>query len=300
MTIGRIFPAALLLGAAACGTRMSDELLGDAATADGRWGAAVEAYAEAGREPRIVAKRAAAALEAGRPGAAALAWVAVAGADTARRGEAAAGLARAALLAQRQGDMLSLATAVRGLQEVAPGWPLGRLALPLRLEAFPSDEDVIALVPAILAAAPARDVADDALVALAAAWRSRDRCDRASPILVSLGQRLDGAAATQAGASLAACQLELGLAALRDGDLETARGALSTAISRDPSGPSGRRALVALGDVHLLMGDVIAAQLAWRTAAAGAAEADSITALALDRLSAATTTDPTGVPGIPE
>lgn len=298
MTAWRFAPLALLLGATACGGGVGDELLGDAATADGRWEAAVDAYAEAGREPQVVAKRAAAALEAGRPGAAALAWVEVARSDSTRRGEAAAGIARAALLAQRSGDMLSLATAVRGLQQVAPDWPLGRLALPLRLAAFPSDDDVLALVPAILAAAPARDVADEALTAYAAAWRRQGRCDRAAPLFATLAARLDGVAATEAAGAFAACRLRDGLAALDAGELDAAATALGEAVNRDPSGPTGRRALVALGDVHLRMGDVFAAQLAWRTAAAAASETDSITVLALERLRAAT--DTTGVTEIPE
>lgn len=295
----RVLPMVLAV-LAACGDRLGDELLGDAAVAEGRWEAALAAYTEAGGEPRILAKRATAALEAGRPGAAALAWTELARRDSSFAGEAAAGLARAAAMAQRDGDMLSLATAVRGLGAVAPAWPLGRLALPLRLAAFPSAEDVVVLAPAIVAAAPARDVADEALVALAAAWRGQGRCDRAAPLLDALTRRLEGTAATEAAADFARCRLEAGLVALDAGELEQARLVLAEAVNRDPGGVAGRRALVALGDVHLLMGDLFAAQLAWRTAAAATAESDSITALALDRLRAASASDSTGVPGIPQ
>lgn len=292
-------PMALVV-LAACGDRPSDELLGDAAVAAGRWDVALEAYADAGRDPRLLAKRATIALEAGRPGAAALTWTELARADSSRAGEAAAGLARAALMAQRDGDMLSLATAVRGLREVAPTWPLGRLALPLRLAAFPSEEDVMVLAPAILAAAPARDVADEALIALAAAWRRAGRCDRAAPLLDALARRLEDRAAVASAAAFAACRLEAGLAALAADDPAGARILLEEAVNRDPTGVAGRRALVALGDVHLLTGDVFAAQLAWRTAAAAAVQPDSITALALERLRAAATTDSIDVPGIPQ
>lgn len=296
----RLVLLAAAAAVAACGSRPGDELLGDLAVADGRWEAALESYTEAGSAPRILAKRATVALEAGRPGAAALAWAELARRDSSYAGEAAAGIARAAQLAQRDGDMLSLATAVRSLGEVAPAWPLGRLALPLRLAAFPSNEDVVALAPAILAAAPARDVADEALAALAAAWRQQGRCDRAAPLLDALSRRFEGTAAAEAAAGFAGCRLEAGLADLDAGELERARVALGEAVNRDPGGAAGRRALVALGDVHFQTGDVFAAQLAWRTAAAAAVEADSITALALDRLRAASASDSTGVPGIPQ
>jgi hypothetical protein len=288
--------AAIAQASSGCGTRLDDEAVGDLAVAEGRWAEAVEAYGRAGREPVVLAKRASAALEAGRPGAAALAWTELAERDSSRTGEAAVGLARSALMAQRDGDMLSLANAVRGLRTVAPGWPLGRLALPLRLAAFPSDEDVIMLAPAILAAAPSRDVADEVLGALAGAWRERDRCDRAAPILDALSRRLVGVAASTAASGYAACRLRTGLQAIEAGDWVAARGPLSEAVNRDPDGATGRRALVALGDVHFQMGDVFAAQLAWRTAASAALETDSITALALDRLRAAQATDSTGVP----
>jgi hypothetical protein len=59
---------------------------------------------------------------------------------------------------------------------------------------------------------------------------------------------------------------------------------LEQAAGRAPDGPAGRRALVALGDLHLAAGDPFAAMLAWQSVAAAQAAPDSITALALERL----------------
>ncbi len=289
----------LVLVLAACGSHPDDEALGDLAAGQGRWSDALDAYNQAGSDVGLIAKRANAALEAGRPGTAAVAWAAVADGDTSRRAEAAVGLTRAAEAAKRRGDMLALATAIRGLRQFAPGWPVGRLALSLRLSAFPSTEDALALAPAILAASPARDVADSALARWAAAWRERGDCSRAAPLYNALARVTEGDAARDAELAFAACRLRQGLAATEAGAFDSARAALGDAVNTDPNGALGRRALIGLGDVHLQNGDLFAAQLAWRTAATSAAEPDSITDLALERLRAVSSTDSTREPRFP-
>ncbi len=280
----------------ACRSHPSEEALGDLAVAEARWDDALVAYASAGRDPTVMAKRGNAALEAGRAGTAAVAWTAVAETDSGRREEAATGLARAAALAQRGGDMLALATAVRGLRKAAPGWPVGRLALSLRLEAFPASDDVLALSPAILAAAPARDVADEVLGRWAEGLRAAGQCEQAAPLYDALSRLADGEQAADASLAFAACRLRQGLAATEAAAFDSARAALGDAVNRDPDGVVGRRALVGLGDVHLRTGDLFAAQLAWRTAAASSAEPDSITDLALERLRAVSVADSTREP----
>ena len=288
-----------LLAILACGRGLPDEAIGDAASAGGRWSEALAAWQEAGDEPRLLAKRADAALQLGRLNAAAVEYARLGRRDSTRSGEAAAGLARTAVAAARANDALALAGALNGLSEIAPMWPVGRLALSLRLSAFPASEDILRLAPAVLAAGPARDVADSALLTWAAAEHEAGDCLAASGLYGAVERRGDAALARPAARGIATCGLALGLAALADEDLGGAEARFEAAIQRDPSGDAGRRALVALGDVHLLLGDMFQAQMAWRTAASTGDLTDSITTLALDRLRASEVGDSAGEPGIP-
>lgn len=289
----------LAVTAISCGRGMADEALGDAAAAGGRWSEAFEAWQQAGDEPRVLAKRADAALNAGRLNAAAVEFSRLGRRDTARIGEAAAGLARTAQAASRANDALALAGAINGLTELAPTWPMGRLALSLRLAAFPAREDILRLAPAVLAAGPARDVADSALLAWASAEHEGGDCLVASGLYGAVERRGDPLLARSAAQGIAACSLATGLAALGDEDMITAEKAFAAAIQRDPNGASGRRALVGLGDVHFGTGDIFQAQLAWRTAASTGSLTDSITTLALERLRASEVADSAGESGIP-
>jgi tetratricopeptide (TPR) repeat protein len=293
--------AVVLLGlaAAGCGRGVAEEALGDVAAAGGRWGEALEAWQQAGDETRILAKRADAALNAGRLNAAAVEFGRLGRRDTARAGEAAAGLAHTAQAAARANDALALATAINALTEIAPNWPMGRLALSLRLATFPAREDILRLAPAVLAAGPARDVADSALLLWAAAEHEDGDCLAASGLYGAVERRGDPLLARPAAQGMAACGLVTGLAALGDEDMTAARLAFEGAVRRDPSGTSGRRALVGLGDVHFHLGDLFQAQIAWQTAASTGSLTDSITTLALDRLRASEVVDSAGESGIP-
>lgn len=288
-----------LLATLGCGRGMGEEALGDAAAASGRWSEAFEVWQRAGDEPRVLGKRADAALQSGRLNAAAVEFARLGRRDSTRAGEAAAGLARTAVAAARANDPLALAGALNGLAEIAPGWPMGRLALSLRLSAFPAREDILRLAPAVLAAGPARDVADSALLSWAAAEHEAGDCLNASGLYGAVERRGDPALTRPAAQGVAACGLMLGLSALADENFPAATSRFEAAIQRDPSGDAGRRALVGLGDVHLLLGDMFQAQLAWRTAASTGGLTDSITTLALDRLRASEVVDSAGEPGIP-
>lgn len=289
----------VVLGVMACSKAVADEAVGDLAAGEGRWADAHDAWQAAGHEPRVLAKRADAALNAGRLGAAAVDWTRLGERDTARTDEAAAGLARTALAAARTDDRLALAAAVRGLMQVAPGWPVGRLVLPLRLESFPAAEDILALAPAVLASAPARDVADGALLAWARADHEQGHCDTALPRYVAVELRAEDPLRHDAAVGVARCLVVSGEIALAAESLTAAAGAFNGAVRRDPSGPAGRRALIGLGDVHLRVGELFAAQLAWRTVATTGGESDSLTALALERLRASEVVDSMDLDGIP-
>ena len=84
----------------ACDRGRGDEALGDLAAADGRWSEAYDAWQQASDEPRVLAKRADAALNGGRLNAAAVEFTRLGTRDTSRRGEAAAGARPAQLTAQ--------------------------------------------------------------------------------------------------------------------------------------------------------------------------------------------------------
>lgn len=280
----RGWPLALALVAACGGAGEDFELAGDRAWAADAPAEALAAWRRAGVSPRVLAKRAEAALAAGRLPEAAEGWVRLAEADSARRGEAAAGLARTAAAAERTDDVLALRRALIGLRGVAPEWPVGRLALRVALGDDLAAEDVAELVPAVIATNPGPTQVDRALGRLAGAERRRGRCDLAVPIYEVVARRLALPMTPEVAEELATCETVLGLEALEADRLDAAREWLERAAGRRPDGPAGRRALVALGDIHLAEGDPFAATLAWQSVAAARVAPDTITALALARL----------------
>jgi tetratricopeptide (TPR) repeat protein len=293
----------LLVALAGCsGAARDPERLGDAAWHEARWTDAVNAYLAAGDSPRVIAKLADAAFQAGLFQQAAQSWTRVGVDAPDRSGEAAAELARTAIAAERAGDQDALATAILGLRKVAPGWPLGRLALRLVSTAGLPAADAVEILPAALAAAPARSAADPLLAAMGRADRERGACEEAVPVLEGVLRRSGNAALRDsAGADLGSCELRLGLDALTADRPGEAERWLDRASRRDPDGVIGRRALVGFGDARWRQGDVMSATFAWQSVAAASAAPDSITALALARLqdpsTAGTTPDSVAGPG---
>ena len=106
--------------------------------------------------------------------------------------KAGAGLARTAYAAERAGNQNALALSLLGLRHVAPGWPLGRLALRFgRVGALPG-ADAAEIIPAALAAVSRRNGVDPLLAAMGHAERSAGACDRAVPVLESVIRRTSG------------------------------------------------------------------------------------------------------------
>ncbi len=278
-------PVVMAMLVAACGTGQPDsEHLGDVAWHEARWSEAVADYKAAGNTPDLLAKEADAAYHGGMISEAAEAWTQLGLADTARAAEAAAGLVRAADLAEYSGDQAALALAILGLRKVAPGWPLGRLAVRLVHAPTLPPADLAEIIPAALATASNRATADPLLAALGHADRERGACDRAVPILDGLLHRNIGAATRDsAAADLVWCELSLGLGALRTSRPGTAEAWFQRAAQHDPAGTVGRRAMVGYGDARLAEGDLAAAMTAWE-AAITANPTDSIAALARQRL----------------
>ncbi len=270
---------------AGCGSSQPDsERLGDVAWHEARWAAAVADYKAAGNTPDLLAKEADAAFHGGMLAEAAEAWTQLGLADSSRAGEAAAGLVRAADMAEHDGDQSALALAILGIRKVAPGWPLGRLAVRLAQAPALPPADAAEILPAALATASNRAAADPLLAALGHADRARGACDQAVPILDGLLHRNIGAGTRDSvGVDLQWCELSLGLVALQNQRPGPAERWFQRAAQRDPNGPAGRRALIGYGDARMAEGDLAAAMTAWEAAIA-ADPTDSIAALARRRL----------------
>ncbi|HEY4321818.1 MAG TPA: hypothetical protein VGM77_11660 [Gemmatimonadales bacterium] len=276
----------MLLVAAGCAWgKPGKERMGDDAWHAGRWTEAVADYAAAGSSPTLLAKLADASLQAGDLTGSAKAWVQLATDAPQRAGEAAAGLARVADAAAEGGNQAALAAAVVGLRQVAPGWPLGRLAarlgVPVGLQPFEAGE----IIPALLAASPPREQVDPMVLALARADRSLGACPLAVPMLDGVLRRsTDTVLRDSVSAVAATCELSLGLAALDGGHLGEAELWLNRATGRAPDTPIGRRAMVGFGTARLREGDSVTARSAWEAVATSPAPADTITQLALQHL----------------
>lgn len=296
--MSRWWVAGVCLLALSCGTAGSAEDAGDMAYAEGRWDDAARAWRTAEPGPVVTAKLADVAMITGNLTQAAVLWTRLAGQDSTRRGEAAAGLARAAQAADRANDRLALATSVLGLRQVAAGWPVGRHAMKLHLDELAAMDDRLLLTPAILAGGPSRSEADSLLLRWAGAVRDREGCLAAVSRFAAIEFRTEGDLAAAASGYLAECGLEAGLARLESGDYDSALRTLGDVTRRDPGSATGRRALIAVGDVHSRMGDPFSAVVAWQTVASWNGPTDSITTLALERLRAMPSGDSLEVPGI--
>lgn len=277
-----LLATALLAGCTGGG--VDHERLGDRAWANDRPADAIVAWRQAPRTARVLAKRAEAALVTGQLVLAAQLWIDLAAAAPDRAGEAAVGLARTAATAERQADGLALRQAILGLRAVAPAWPVGRLALGLRLDDDLAAADVTALAPVVLATSPGPTASATVLARLAEANRRLGRCDRAVPVFELVARRAEVAMTLEATVALAGCELALGLEAMAREDVPLARAWLERAAGRVPDAAPGRRALVALGDLHAAEGDPFAAMLTWQSVVATSVAPDSITALAAARL----------------
>jgi|CXWL01.1.fsa_nt_gi hypothetical protein len=275
----RVLLVATLLGCG--GARNSPERLGDEAWHRGQWEVAATQYRIVGDAPRLLAKRAEVALLSGDLLGAATLYQQLGEADPTRTGEAAAGLVRVAEVAQRAGNVNAVAACLAGLADVAPGWPLGRLAMRLPADAQWEPTLVAAIGPAGLAAGGG---GERWLLALGRGYRAASRCPEAIAALEALRRRDRGPAADTAAAELASCQLTVGLEALGSGRPGEADYWLGQAATADPLGASGRRALVALGDARMAQGDVAGANLLWQQVVTAPVSPDSITVMALERL----------------
>ncbi|MGH7629695.1 MAG: hypothetical protein ACREOF_09925, partial [Gemmatimonadales bacterium] len=178
----------------------------------------------------------------------------------------------------------ALQDAVLGLRAAAPERPLGRHALALARRTKLAGREALALLPAAMAAAPDAETVDSLLAAYAEALQAASGCEQAAPAYrAALRRTRSSVLRSRAGGGLAGCALSLGLVALGAGRAEDAERWLVHAVRVDSVSWVGRRALIALGDARVGQGDILAAAIAYQSAA-DAGTTDSLGRMAQERL----------------
>jgi hypothetical protein len=270
-----------------CGGQPDAERRGDAAYAQGQWTRALAEYRSVGDKaaPRVWAKTAAAALHAGELGRAADAYLHLAGEDPTRLPEAAEGLETVSRAAERAGRTEAMEQAVVGLQAIAPERVPGRYALRLAQQQGADPAELINLLPGAIAAAPDAGTVDSLLAVHARLLRQTAGCGQALLQYRAVVRRAqDSALRATARQGAADCALALGERAAAAGRPADAALWYAEAARADSSSETGRRALLAYGDVRVVQGDTLAAALAFQAVAADSAAPDSVTRTARLRL----------------
>jgi tetratricopeptide (TPR) repeat protein len=264
------------------------ERQGDEAYGAGRYGVALSAYRAAlKRSPdsRLWAKTGAAALHTGDLDVASDAYLRLAAEDPTRAQEAGEGLELVARAAERAGDAKRLESAVIGLGAIAPDRSVGRYALTLIRKPGAQANDLVAVLPGAIAAAPDAETVDSLLAVYALALRETASCDQALPVFqAALRRSRVVELQSRAEEGVAACSLTLGSRAEAGGKLQDAILWYAAAIRIDSSTTVGRRALVGYGDARLKLGDSTAAAQAYEAVASDRVQSDSISQMAQDRL----------------
>jgi len=284
----------------ACRQGGNNERRGDEAYGEGRYVEALSAYrAAVSKDPdaRLWAKTGAAALRTGNLDVAADAYLRLAAEDPTRGEEAAEGLEAVARAADRSGDGRRLESAVIGLGMIAPSRAIGRYALTVIRRPGAEANDLVAVLPAAIAAAPDAETVDSLLAVYAAALRETSGCDQALPLFQATLRRAKAPSLrVRAEDGLAACSLALGLRAEAAGKPDDAALWFAAAIRVDSSTPVGRRALVGFGDAQTRLGDTLAGALAYQAVAADLVQSDSTGQMARDRLEELRARSPDNLP----
>ena len=286
----------VLLLLAGCNAAAADhERLGDRAYMESRFDVAVSEYQAAirsGGRPRLWAKLGAAALHARDPGTAVLAFERLGVEDGSRSAEAAVGLERAAVLAEREGSAgaAHVAAAVRALRRLSSGRPLGRFALAPEPEL--AGTEALALFPAAVAAAGAGRGVDSLLVAWGVAQRRTTACEAATRTFrTALRRARDPSLRQTAQGGLAACALRLGLDALDAKRAEMAEEWFEVVTGGAPDTPMAWEARIGRGEARLLQGDLLGAALEWQAVVSSPGVPDSLAKVASNRLNALAAAD---------
>lgn len=289
-------PGALAAGSAiaiavwvlGCGGQPDAERRGDAAYGRGQWAEALREYRSlAGdkADPRVWAKAGSAALHAGELTRAADAYLHLAGEDPTRLAEAAEGLETVARAAERAGRADAMEQAVVGLQAIAPERVPGRDALRLAQQQGADPEELVNLLPGAIAAAGDQATTDSLLALHARLLEKTAGCGQALLQYRAVVRRAQDSALLAAGRKGAAdCALALGERAASAGRVADAVLWYAEAARTDSTSETGRRALLAYGDVRVVQGDTLAAALAFQAVAADSTAPDSVAGAARLRL----------------
>jgi hypothetical protein len=271
-----------------CGGQPNAERRGDAAYGRGQWAEALAEYRSLGGnkvDPRIWAKTGAAALHAGELARAADAYLHLAGEDPTRLAEAAEGLETVARAAEQAGRADAMEQAVVGLQAIAPERVPGRYALLLAQQQGADPEELVNLLPGAIAAAGDQATIDSLLALHARLLEKTAGCGQALLQYRALVRRAQDSALRAAGRRGAAgCALALGDRASAAGRSADAALWYAEAARTDSTSETGRRALLAYGDVRVVQGDTLAAALAFQAVAADSTAPDSVASAARIRL----------------
>ena len=284
--VSRSIGWALLLAAGACGPVGGAEGVGDQSYADGRYQEALAAYAplaETTPSPRLWAKVGASALHLGQLREATAAYRALGTADPTRADEAAEGLERVILAAERRLDDVALQEAVAALRAVAPGRPLGRHALSL-MKVADGPVATTDLAAAIAAATEAGTI-DTLLVRQAMALAGADGCPAAVPLFQSALRRSGREGNPSAEGGLVECFFRLGSAQLSYAP-DSAEAWFREAAGVDSTTGVGRAAMIGLGDARVRQGDLVGAALAYQSALSSGPRTDSLGVIAAGKLNA--------------
>jgi tetratricopeptide (TPR) repeat protein len=273
--------------AAGCGGSGDHERLGDRAYAEARYADALAEYRSATKgkhRAALWAKLGAAALHAGELRESADAYVRLAGDDLTRADEAAEGLEGVARAAERSGNTDVLQEVVTSVEGMAPGRAGARYALVLAQRPDPDTAQLVALLPAALAAATAPETVDSLLTLYGRALEATAGCGQALlQYRAVLRRSHDSTMRAPARRGAADCAYALGTRADSAGRVEDAALWFAESARVDSTTPTGRRALLRYAEVRLTQGDTLAAALAFQTVASAGAE-DSMGTTAARRL----------------
>jgi len=274
-------------GPAACGGIPSHERLGDQAYVENRYGDALGEYlaaAKARNTAGIWAKVGAAALHAGELRQSLEAYLHLAESDPTRRDEAAEGLDGVARAAEREHNDDVLQEVVTSLHAIGPGRGIGRYALTLVQQTDADTADLVALLPAALAAAGEPGQVDSLLTRYGQVLEATSGCGQALlQFRAVLRRSRDSSTRAPARQGAADCAYALGRAADSSGHTQEAALWYAEAARVDSTTPTGRASLLRYGVARLAQGDTIAAAMAFQTVAAGGT-ADSAGQAAAQRL----------------
>jgi tetratricopeptide (TPR) repeat protein len=282
----RSWPASALL-LIACGGARDRERLGDQAYGQAHYTEALAQYTSVlGSSPdaRVWAKAGAAALHGGDLQRASDAYIRLAAEDPSRVQEAAEGLEAVVRAADRRTDQGTLQHALSGLQAIAPERVTGHYAMLLATRAGAQNEELVALLPAAIAAAPEAAAVDSLLALYGSALEATAGCGQALLQFRAIVRRSsDSTLLGRARTGVATCAFALGERADSQEKYLDASLWFAEAARTDSVSPVGRRASLRSAEERLALGDTIAAAITFQSVVSAGAT-DSAGQIAVARL----------------